>query len=78
MMPMTAAQVYNRHIRQIPAAEQLELIALISRQLIGRHDLEAESQRSLLEMEGLGAEIWEGVEPQQYVDALRNEWENRC
>ena len=31
--------------------------------------------RSLLELEGLGKEIWEGVDVQEYIDALRDEWE---
>lgn len=31
--------------------------------------------RSILELEGLGAEIWKGVDAQHYVDALRNEWD---
>lgn len=25
-------------------------------------------------MEGLGKEVWEGVDPQQYVDELRGPW----
>lgn len=33
--------------------------------------------RSLLELEGLGAEIWVGVDAQGYVGALRDEWEHR-
>ena len=54
----------------------MELIALISKKLLHHPDREELQQRNLLEMEGLGAEIWEGVDAQQYVDALRNEWEN--
>jgi hypothetical protein len=73
---MTVAQLYKRYIQPISAAEQLELIALISRKLMRRPDKEELRQRNLLEMEGLGAEIWEGVDAQQYVDALRSEWEN--
>lgn len=34
-------------------------------------------QRSLLELRGLGAEKWQGVDPVQYVEGLRNEWEVR-
>ena len=33
--------------------------------------------RSLLELEGLGAEIWEGVDAQEYVNELRKEWDHR-
>lgn len=31
--------------------------------------------RSILELEGLGAEVWDGVDPNQYVAELRDEWE---
>ncbi len=30
-----------------------------------------------MELHGLGAEIWEGVDAQEYVNELRNEWEHR-
>jgi hypothetical protein len=35
------------------------------------------SQRSLLELEGLGAEIWQGIDAQDYVNELRKEWDHR-
>lgn len=35
------------------------------------------SHRSLLELEGLGAEIWADVDAKKYVDELRNEWNHR-
>ena len=31
---------------------------------------------SLLELEGLGAEIWKGIDPQEYVDKERDSWES--
>jgi hypothetical protein len=37
----------------------------------------APSQRSLLELEGLGAEIWQGIDAQDYVNELRKEWDHR-
>ena len=30
----------------------------------------------LLELEGLGAEVWRGVDPLEYVAALRDEWDS--
>jgi hypothetical protein len=36
----------------------------------------AAHQRSLLELEGLGREIWEGVDATEYVEALRREWDD--
>lgn len=35
---------------------------------------QSHQQRSLLELEGLGAEIWQSVDAQKYVDDLRTEW----
>jgi len=72
---MTVEQLYQQHIESISVAEQLELISLISRKLIAQS--EVKKQRSLLELEGLGAEIWQGVDAQKYVDELRDEWNHR-
>ena len=33
--------------------------------------------RNLLELTGLGAEIWEGIDAQEYVNQLRSEWDHR-
>jgi hypothetical protein len=37
----------------------------------------ASRRRSILELEGLGKEVWEGVDPKRYIDELRNEWDSR-
>ena len=34
-------------------------------------------KRNLLELAGLGLEIWEGIDPQEYVTQLRSEWDHR-
>jgi hypothetical protein len=74
MTDITIEQLYQQHIKPIPVTEQLRLIALIGEQLaIKTAPVE---QRSLLELEGLGIEIWEGIDAQEYVDKLRQEWEN--
>ncbi|MCI5120804.1 MAG: hypothetical protein D3908_06370 [Candidatus Electrothrix sp. AUS4] len=58
---MTAEELYQQYIQSIPITEQLELIALISKELSNRTVTE-KNRRSLLELEGLGAEVWEGVD----------------
>ncbi len=73
MAVMTATQVYQQYIQDIPVTEQLELIALISRKLAEQSGVAEQPLRSLLELEGLGAEIWKGIDAQKYVDDLRNE-----
>ena len=51
---------------QLRLAEQL--IALARQQLSGP------AQYSILELEGLGKEIWEGIDAQEYVDRERDSW----
>ena len=34
-------------------------------------------QHSILELRGLGKEIWEGIDVQEYVNQLRSEWDHR-
>ena len=45
-----------------------ELTALVQDQ--GRR----KPQRSILELEGLGKETWQGIEAQEYVDQERSAW----
>lgn len=45
----------------------------IAQDLSETETLEHEGEPTLLDMEGLGAEIWQGVDAQQYVNALRDE-----
>lgn len=34
-------------------------------------------QRRLSELRGLGKEVWEGIDAQEYVNQLRSEWDHR-
>jgi hypothetical protein len=34
-------------------------------------------RHSLLELRGLGREIWQGIDPKKYIDELRNDWDAR-
>ena len=70
-------QLYEQQIKLLPAAERLWLVAMIARDLAKATISETPRQRSLLELEGLGAEIWEGIDAQEYVNELRQEWDHR-
>ncbi len=70
--------IYRQHIKPLTPEEQLKLMAKMAEELAnGKDKVEISEKRSLLELEGLGAEIWEGVDAQEYVDKLRDEWEHR-
>ena len=65
-------ELYMQEIRQLPVEDRLQLLALIA------HDLaspQSKSVRRITELRGLGKEIWQGFDTQQYVDGLRSEWE---
>jgi hypothetical protein len=59
----------------LPATERLRLVELIARDLATAS--ETPRQRSVLELEGLGTDLWEGIDAQEYVNELRQEWDHR-
>ena len=73
--PYTALNtLYQRHIRPLSPTEKLELIAIISRQLVSETQL-SEPPVNIMALHGLGKEIWQGIDAQSYVNELRQEWE---
>lgn len=73
----TIEELYEQRIKPLPTSERLRLLALIARDLAGGDATHEPRERSLLELEGVGAELWEGVDAQEYVNALRAEWDHR-
>ena len=59
-MIMTVEKIYQQYIKSISPVEQLELIALISSNLVVESGIKSTKRRSLPELEGLGAELWQG------------------
>lgn len=70
--------IYQQHIKPLSHDERLKLLAKMAEELAnGNEKAEPTKKRSIMELHGLGAEIWEGVDAQEYVNELRNEWEHR-
>lgn len=67
--------LYSRRIRKLSLPERLDLARRILND--AADEARTDRPRSLLELEGLGAEIWQGVDAQEYVDGLRQEWNGR-
>jgi hypothetical protein len=68
------AEIYEQHIKPLSTVDQLRLVELIAHGLAATvHDIP--QSRSLLDLEGLGEEIWQGINPQVYVTELRKEWD---
>lgn len=68
-------QIYERHIRPLPPEDRLRLLAVIAQDLSSDQTGNTPPERSILELEGLGAELWSEIDAQRYVDELRDEWE---
>jgi hypothetical protein len=69
-------QIYEQQIKPLPRAVRLQLLARIAQDLAAS-DTANEPEQSLLGLEGLGAEIWQGIDAQQYVNEQRDEWDRR-
>lgn len=59
---------------KLPINEQLELIAELSARLAGRKN--ARTRKTWMEMAGLGADIWKGIDVQEYIKQERASWED--
>ena len=66
-------EFYLRQVRNLPFVERIELLALIAADLsVEAHVTEAPSRHSVMDLQGLGKEIWNGIDAQEFVDRLRD------
>ena len=61
-----------RHIESLSPADQLRLISDLAERL--RTQGQSKSRTSILELQGLGKEVWQGLDAQEYVDRERASW----
>lgn len=71
-------ELYQQQLAPLPSADRLKLIAMLAQGLDSAEEQHEPARRSLLELEGLGAEIWQGIDAQEYVNELRSEWAKKC
>ena len=61
-----------RSVESLSRPEQLRLISDLAEYL--RAQTAAETRTSILELQGLGKDIWQGMDAQEYVDRERASW----
>lgn len=64
---------YVKGIQTLKPEEQLNLIELLSSKL-KKTIIKKKIKHNILELEGLGAEIWKGIDAQEYVSKEREAW----
>jgi hypothetical protein len=75
-MSPKVAGIYERYVKSLPVHERLELLALVAQGLLDQDSPVSERPKhSIMELHGLGKEIWQGIDAQEYVNRLRDEWE---
>ncbi|HEY8600502.1 MAG TPA: hypothetical protein VIL85_18845 [Thermomicrobiales bacterium] len=77
MTALTVEQLYAQQIRSRSPQERLRLLKLMMSDLTEKDVADDKPKRSLLELEGLGANDPIGMEAQEYVNQLRDEWDHR-
>jgi hypothetical protein len=68
----TAYENILRNAKSLSPADQLRLISEVAEYL--RMHAAPETHTSVLDLQGLGKGIWEGVDAQEYVDRERTSW----
>ena len=72
---MTFAEILQQ-AKTLSGQERKELVKLLVDSL-DVPEAAPRQLRRLSELRGLGKEIWEGIDAQEYVDQLRSEWDER-
>jgi len=69
---MTTYQEICRQVEELTPDEQLQLLEVLA--AIVRRRTTAPPKSSILELEGLGKDIWQGIDAQAYVEQERASW----
>jgi hypothetical protein len=72
-MSSNTKNIYDEHIKPLPREQRVRLVDLLRNEL-ENGDVNGE-RHSILELHGLGKEIWQGVDPGEYVNKLRDDLE---
>jgi hypothetical protein len=69
----TSVEAIDIIIAKLQPREQLAVAERVIKRL---REAKPEKARHWRELEGLGKEIWQGMDVNQYIRELRDEWEN--
>ena len=73
-MTMSTYDQVMKMTKRLNLPEQLQLLETLSRMV--RDQVTEAKPHSIMELEGLGAEIWRDVDAQTYIDQERTSWQS--
>jgi hypothetical protein len=73
MIASTYDQLFDQ-VRKLSYYDQLRLLADVAT-LLRFQETAPYHKHSLLELEGLGKEVWEGINVKEYLNQERNSWD---
>jgi hypothetical protein len=71
---MSTYHEVRRLAESLTPEEQMQLIEDLSKFIRQRVTLTPKPRRSIMELRGLGKEIWKGIDAQEYVNRERGKW----
>lgn len=72
---MTIEELYAQEIRSRTTQERLRLLELVTRDLAEQNPVPHQKRASLLDLMGIGVHNPVGMDPQEYVNQMRDEWD---
>ena len=72
MSNYTYEEVLNQ-VLQLTPEDQLELLKVLTNIVLPRVTIQP--QHRILELRGLGKELWQGIDVEKYLDEERNSWD---
>ena len=70
---MTPYQEVRQQVEKLSPEEQLQLLEELA--AVVRHRILTKPKRNIMELEGLGKEVWRGLDAQEYVNQERASWD---
>ncbi len=62
----------RNYVMHLTPEDQLELLKFLANIILPK--VEVRTQHSILELEGLGKELWQGIDVEHYIEEERNSW----
>ncbi len=74
MSTYTYREVLNR-VQHLTDDEKLRLLEDVAAMLRHQGEARPKPKHSIMELRGLGKEIWQGIDVEKYIEEERNSWD---